>query len=61
MLPFAPGSDDGKFGRESLGCQLEADLVVAFAGAAVRERVGADFLRDFHLALGEQGAREGRA
>ena len=54
-VPFAPRGDDRKLGRERLGGQLEANLVVAFARAAVRQGVGADFLRDFHLALREHG------
>ena len=57
-LPLAPWSDDLQFRSQRLGGQLKTDLVVAFPGAAVRERVGADFLRDFHLTLGEQRARE---
>ena len=47
-----------KFGRERFRGEFETHLVVAFAGAAVREGVGADFSGDFHLALREQRARE---
>ena len=57
-LPFAPRRDDGKLGRERFAGQLEAHLVVALAGAAVGERVGADFLGDLDLSLGKQRTRE---
>ena len=41
-LPFAPGRDDPDVGLERIIAELEADLVVALAGGAVADRVGAD-------------------
>ena len=41
--------------------ELEADLVVALAGRAVRDGVGADGLRRLHHPLDDGGARERRA
>ncbi len=59
QLPFAPGCDYGQFGREGFVSQLEADLVVALPGAAVRERVASGGERGFDLTLGEQRPRDG--
>ncbi|MFS8628689.1 MAG: hypothetical protein FWJ73_04935 [Limnochordales bacterium] len=50
-VPLAPRRDDGQQGVEGLVRQLEAHLVVAFARRAVRHRVGAHLVRDFHLPL----------
>ncbi len=41
-------------GLERIIAELEADLVVALAGGAVTDRVGADRARDLDLALGDQ-------
>ena len=41
-FPFAPGRDHLQVRRERRVRQLEADLIVAFTGTAMRERVGAD-------------------
>ena len=57
-IPFAPRSDDLQFRREGFGGKLETDLIVAFAGAAVRHGIGAEFFGE--LAPGawpEAGAR----
>ena len=56
-IPLPPGSDDGHVRREMLHSQLKPDLVVALAGAAVADGVGAFLLRDFHQALGDAGPR----
>src|SRR5205085_1019845 len=55
-VPLAPRGDDGEVRGEGLVGQLEADLVVALAGAAVGERVAAGGEGDFDLLLGEQRA-----
>src|SRR5262249_10453022 len=41
--------------------ELEANLVVAFASAAVGKAIGAEFQRDFGLTLGDDGTRHGSA
>ena len=56
-VPLAPRGDDGQLGSEGGVGELEAHLIVALAGAAVRERVGADRARDVDLALGDERAR----
>ena len=53
-LPFAPGRDDLDVGVERIGGELEAHLVVALAGGAVGDRVGAGLVRDLDQALGDQ-------
>ena len=53
-LPFAPRRDDPDVGLERIIAELEADLVVALAGGAVADRVGADRPGDLDLALGDQ-------
>src|SRR4029077_5114984 len=40
-VPFAPRRNDLQSGRDGFVGQLEANLVVAFAGAAVREAISA--------------------
>ena len=45
-------------GCERVIAELEADLVVALAGRAVADRVGADQLGDLDLALGDQRPRD---
>ena len=62
MLPLAPGGDDGHVGDEVLERQLEPDLVVALAGAAVADGVRALGLMAIsarRLAIG--GPRQGGA
>ena len=41
-IPFAPRRDHPDVGLERIIAELEADLVVALAGGAVADRVGAD-------------------
>ena len=53
-VPFAPWRDHRQLRRQRLVGQLEADLIVALAGAAVRQGVAAGGERDFHLLLGQQ-------
>ena len=60
-VPLAPRRDDRKVGRERRVGQLEADLIVALAGAAVRERIGADLAGDFDLAARDERPRHRRA
>src|SRR6266498_3258139 len=57
-IPFAPGHDRAHMRRESHIRYLEAHLVVALAGAAVRQRVGALLDGDLGLAPGDQRARD---
>ena len=60
-VPLPPGGDDGHFGGEPLDGQLEPDLVVALAGAAVGDGVGALGLGDLHQLLADDGPCEGGA
>ena len=60
-VPLSPGSDDGHLGSEALDGQLEAHLVVALAGAAVGDGVGAFGLGDLHQLLGNDGPGKGGA
>ena len=53
-LPFAPGGDDANVGLQRIITQLEPDLIVALAGRAVTDGVGADLTGDLDLALGDQ-------
>jgi hypothetical protein len=53
-----PGSDDLDAGLESVEGQLEADLVVTLAGAAVRDGEAALLLGDGNLGTGDDGAGE---
>jgi len=48
-VPLAPRRDDAELGRERLVSELEADLVVPLAGAAVREAVAAGGESDLDL------------
>ena len=54
-VPLAPGGDDGHIGGEGLEGQLKADLVVALAGAAVADGVGALLDGDVGQGLGDAG------
>ena len=52
--PFSPRRDDLDVGLERIGRQFVAHLVVALAGRAVRDGVGADLARDLDQVLGDQ-------
>src|SRR6185437_15539647 len=58
QIPFAPRRDHLDVGLQRVIGQLEPNLIVAFAGRAMRHRVGADLLRDLDLALGDQRPRD---
>ena len=60
-VPLAPRRDDAQPGVERHDGQLEAHLVVALAGGAVGDGVGALQLGDLHHLLGDQRAGEGGA
>ena len=60
-IPDTPGGDDLHIRSKGLDGQLEADLVVALAGAAVADGVGALFFGDVHNALGDDGTGKGGA
>ena len=47
-----------KSGASAAAVEFEADLVVAFAGRAVRDGVGFFLLGDFHHTLGDERARD---
>jgi hypothetical protein len=53
-VPFAPRRDDLDARFQRIVAELEADLVVALAGGAVGDCVGAGLARDLDLALGDQ-------
>ena len=61
QVPFAPRRDDPDVRLERVVAELEAHLVVALAGGAVRDGVGAGFARDLDQALGDQRTRDRRA
>jgi hypothetical protein len=61
QIPFAPGGDDLDVRIERIIAELEADLVIALAGGAVGDGVGADLMRDFDLPLGDQRPGDRRA
>ena len=55
--PLAPWRNDGHVRCKVLDGKLKADLVVALAGAAVHDSVGALLQGNFHKALGDAGPR----
>ena len=61
MSHYAPGGDHREVRRERCIGELEAHLIVAFARATVRERIGADGAGDLDLPARDQGARHGGA
>ena len=58
QIPFAPGRDDLDIRVQRIGGQLEADLVVALAGRAVRDGVGTGLGGDLDQTLADQGPRD---
>src|SRR5262249_34506766 len=56
-VPLAPGSDDLQVRSNGLVGQLKADLIVAFAGAAVGKAVGPELQSQFRLALAQDRPR----
>ena len=61
QVPLPPRSNHLDVGIQRIGAQLEPHLVVALAGCAVRDGVGAGFFRDFHQAPGDQRPGNGGA
>ena len=57
-LPLAPRRDHLDVGLQRIGRELEAHLVVALAGRAMGDRVGADLARDLDQPLGDQRPRD---
>ena len=60
-VPLAPGRDRLELGVQRHHRHFKAHLIVAFAGAAVRDGVRAFHLGDLHQMLGDQRARKRRA
>ncbi len=60
-VPLAPRRNDGELRRQRLVGELEADLIVALAGAAVGEPIAPGGQRHFHLLLRQQRTRDGGA
>ena len=58
-VPLTPGGDDMHLGGEVLDGQLETNLVVALAGTAVGDGIGAFLQGDVHQALGDAGTGMG--
>jgi len=61
QVPFPPGRDDLDIGLEGIIAQLEAHLVVALAGGAMGDRIGAHLLGNLDLFLGDQRPGDGGA
>jgi hypothetical protein len=55
QVPLPPGGDDPDVGVQGIGAELEPDLVVALAGCAVADGVGAGLGSDLDEPLGDQG------
>ena len=61
QIPFPPRRDHLDVGLERIIGEFETHLVVALAGRAMGDRVGADLLGDLDLLLGDQRPRDGGA
>ena len=59
-VPLAPRSDHVQVRRDGFIGQLKPHLIVALAGAAVRQGIAARFQRNFRLPLGKQRPRNRR-
>ena len=60
-FPGSPRGDDLHVGSVCLDGELKTHLIVALAGAAVADGVGALCQRDFYNSLGDNGTRKGGA
>jgi hypothetical protein len=58
QVPFAPRRDDPDVGHQRVGAELEAHLVVALAGGAVRDGVRTGAFGNFHQVLSYEGPRD---
>ena len=58
-VPLAPRRNHLNTGLECIGSQLEAHLIITFAGSAVRNRVSTGFIGNLNHALGNQWAGNG--
>ena len=54
QVPLAPRGDDLDARLQRIGAELEANLVVALAGRAVTDGIGAGFIDDLDQSLGDQ-------
>ena len=61
QIPFPPRCDDADVGIQRVSAELETHLVIALAGCAMGDGVGAGLFGNFHQALGDQRSRDGRA
>ena len=61
QVPLAPRGDDLHARHQRVVAEFEADLVVALAGGAVRDGLGAGGAGDLDLALGDQRTGDGGA
>ena len=58
QVPLAPRRDHLDVRLQRVIAEFEAHLIVALAGRAVRDRIGADYLGDLDLLLGDERARD---
>ena len=61
QIPLSPRRNDLHIGHQGISTQLEAHLVIAFAGRAMADGVGLGFAGNFHQTLGDQRAGDGGA
>ena len=59
QVPFAPGCDHLDVGHQRVGAKFEANLIVALAGGAVRNRIGLFAPGDLDQTLGNQRTGDG--